>query len=76
MNALKGIILHMKGMVRWILVALLILAGAYILVDHGEHLVPYLPFAFLSGCLFMHMFMHRGHGHTDHGDMNQSDEEK
>ncbi|OGG59776.1 hypothetical protein A2765_04275 [Candidatus Kaiserbacteria bacterium RIFCSPHIGHO2_01_FULL_56_24] len=66
----------MKDTVRWILVALLILAGGYILVDHGEHLVPYLPFAFLSGCLFMHMFMHRGHGHGGHGDMDQTHKEK
>jgi len=66
----------MKDTVRWILVTLLILTGGYILVDHGQHLAPYLPFAFLLGCLFMHIFLHRGHGHGDHGDMHQPDKEK
>lgn len=58
----------MKDRVRWILVTLLVLTGGYILVDHGQHLAPYLPFAFLLGCLFMHIFLHRGHGdHSGHG---------
>ncbi|MEK7509092.1 MAG: DUF2933 domain-containing protein [Patescibacteria group bacterium] len=64
------------SMVRLILIALLVLAGGYIVADHGEHLAPYLPFAFLLGCLFMHLFMHHGHGHSDHEDMDQMHKEK
>lgn len=57
--------------IRWILVLLLIIAGLYIVVDHGQHIASYLPFAFLLGCLFTHLFMHRGHSHDDHKPSNQ-----
>ena len=48
--------------IRWTLVALLVLAGGYVFIDHGQHAARYLPLAFLLGCLFMHLFMHGGHG--------------
>lgn len=48
--------------IRWVLIGLLVIIGIYLIIDHGRHLLPYLPFAFLFGCLFMHMFMHGGHG--------------
>ncbi|MEK7165807.1 MAG: DUF2933 domain-containing protein [Patescibacteria group bacterium] len=47
---------------RYILIGLLVVIGIYLVVDHGQHLAPYLPFAFLLGCLFMHIFMHGSHG--------------
>lgn len=53
--------------IRYILIGLLVIAGVYLIVDHGQHLLPYLPFTFLLGCFFMHMFMHGGHGGHDHG---------
>ena len=49
--------------VRWVLIGLLAVSGLYLVADHGQHLAPYLPFAFLLGCLFMHLFGHGGHGH-------------
>jgi len=53
----------------WVLVALLILAGAYLVVDHWQHIAPYSIFAFLLGCLAMHLFMHHGHGgQHEHGE--------
>jgi hypothetical protein len=53
--------------IRWVLIGLLIVAGIYLIVDHGQHITSYLPFVFLSGCLFMHLFMHGGHGsHYEH----------
>lgn len=58
--------------VRWILIALLIAAGIYLIADHGQHIGPYLPFVFLSGCLFMHLFGHGGHGH--HGDHDKPEQ--
>ena len=48
--------------IRWVLIGLLVIIGLYLVIDHGQPLVPYLPFAFLLGCLFMHLFMHGGHG--------------
>ncbi|MBI4068035.1 DUF2933 domain-containing protein [Candidatus Kaiserbacteria bacterium] len=55
--------------IRWVLIGLLVIIGAYIAFDHGQHLVPYLPLAFLLGCLFMHLFGHGGHG--GHGGHDQ-----
>lgn len=48
--------------VRYVLIGLLIIVGLYLVVDHGQHIAPYLPFAFLLGCLFMHLFGHGSHG--------------
>lgn len=54
--------------IRWLLIALLVIAGLYLVADHGQHLIPYLPFAFLLGCLVMHLFMHGSHGDQNNGD--------
>lgn len=55
--------------IRWVLIGLIIIAGIYLIADHGQHILPYLPFTFLLGCLFMHLFGHGGHhgGHGSHG---------
>lgn len=50
--------------IRYVLIGLVVVTGLYLLIDHGQHIAPYLPFAFLLGCLFMHLFMHGAH----HGD--------
>ncbi len=50
---------------RYLIIILLAVAGLYIALDHGQHLVPYLPFAFLLGCFFMHTFMHGGHNNHE-----------
>lgn len=55
--------------IRWVLIGLLVIAWMYLIADHGQHITPYLPFAFLLGCLFMHLFGHGGHGH--HGDRDK-----
>ncbi|HEY4515860.1 MAG TPA: DUF2933 domain-containing protein [Candidatus Paceibacterota bacterium] len=57
--------------IRSILITLLIIVGLYLVIDHGQHLVPYLPFAFLLGCFSMHLFMHHGHGRHHNHDSNQ-----
>lgn len=59
--------------VRWVLVGLLIVIGIYLIADHGEHLAPYLPFAFLLGMLAMHLFGHGGHGGHDHSGETRKD---
>ena len=60
--------------VRYVLSALLVIAGLYLLIDHGQHLVPYFPFVFLLGCLFMHLFMHGSHG--EHGSHNHGEHDQ
>ncbi|OGG50434.1 hypothetical protein A2704_05870 [Candidatus Kaiserbacteria bacterium RIFCSPHIGHO2_01_FULL_54_36b] len=62
--------------VRWVLIGLLVITGVYLVIDHGQHLAPYLPFAFLLGCLFMHLFghgSHDAHDHRDHGEHPKKD---
>ena len=36
-------------------------ALAYILTDHREHVLGWLPYAILLACPLMHLFMHHGH---------------
>lgn len=62
---------------RTILIGALVVAGLYLLINHNEHVVPYLPFTFFLGCLFMHMFMHGNHagneGNTHHDHMKRDE---
>ena len=60
--------------IRWVLIIFLVITGLYLLIDHGQHLIPYLPFTFLLGCLVMHLFMHGSHG--GHGDDSSPDRQK
>lgn len=48
----------------WILAAL---AASYVLIAHRVHALEWLPFALLLACPLMHIFMHGGHGHREHG---------
>jgi len=62
---------------RPVLIVLLVIAGIYLIVDHGQHVLPFLPLTFLLGCFFMHLFMHGGHGsHGGHGNKNGQVEDK
>ena len=54
--------------VRWALIGLTVIALLYLTVNHGVHLLAYLPLAFLLGCLLMHMFMHGSHGSQSGGE--------
>ena len=47
-------------------------ASYFLLVEHREHLLAFLPYAILLACPFMHLFMHHGHGH--HGVQSQEKE--
>lgn len=57
--------------VRWVLVGLVVIVGAYLIIDHGQHIAPYFPFVFLLGCLFMHVFLHGSHG--THGERHDDE---
>jgi hypothetical protein len=51
--------------------ATLALIGAalyFLLVEHGAHTLPYLPFLILLMCPLMHLFMHKSHGVHGHED--------
>ncbi len=37
----------------------------FLVIEHGEHLFPYLPYLILLLCPFMHFFMHGSHSHGD-----------
>jgi hypothetical protein len=58
-------------------------AGYFLLVDHAEHVFPFLPYLFLLLCPLIHLFMHGNHQHGDqtqhadqasHGDHGQEAE--
>lgn len=52
------------------LVVFLAVAGYFLWTEHRAHTITALPYVLLGGCLVMHFFMHRGHGHGDHGEGN------
>lgn len=47
------------------LVGFLAVAGYFLWAEHSAHVVAYLPWILVGGCVLMHFFMH--HGHKDHG---------
>ena len=51
-----------------------IIAGALLFTEHRAHVLGYLIWLPLFACLFMHMFMHHGHG--GHGDHDQQSSER
>lgn len=49
----------------------------FLVIEHGEHLFPYLPYLILLLCPFMHFFMHGSHGHkSEHDDLKSDDYER
>ncbi|MBI3383456.1 MAG: DUF2933 domain-containing protein [Burkholderiales bacterium] len=42
-------------------------AGYFLWTEHRAHLAGALPFVLLLACPLMHVFMHHGHGHGQHG---------
>ena len=52
---------------KQVLVLFAIIAGFFLVLEHGAHAIPYLPWLFLLACPFMHIFMHHGHAGHNHG---------
>ncbi len=51
------------SLVLWTVIALV----AYVvIIEHGNHVLDFLPYALLLVCPLMHVFMHRRHGHHAH----------
>lgn len=46
-------------------IALLAIAGFFLVIEHSVHLYGLLPYALLLSCPLLHLFMHRGHGQDD-----------
>ncbi len=61
-----------KGMAALGLIAA---ASYFLLVEHREHVLPFLPYLILLACPLMHLFMHHGHGHQG-SDLDGKDEAK
>lgn len=57
---------------KWVLIAFTAIAGYFLITEHRAHVIEYLPVALLFGCMFLHKFMHGGHG--QHGSRGQSRE--
>jgi len=60
-------------------VATIFLIGAalyFIFVEHGEHVLPYLPFLIILLCPLMHIFMHKSHGGHSHEKHRHHDAEE
>ena len=51
---------------KLVFIAFALIGGFFLIAEHQAHVLPYLPWLFLGGCFFMHMFMHKGHGHGGH----------
>ncbi len=47
---------------RTLIGAALLVMSFYLLTEHRAHLFGALPYLLLLACLFIHLFMHRGHG--------------
>ena len=59
------------------LIVFLVIAAFFLIAEHRAHLVawlPYWPYLLLLACPFMHLFMHGGHGHGNHGSSEASSE--
>lgn len=50
-----------------VLIGFLAIGGYFLIMEHGAHIIPFLPWLLLLACPLMHLFMHGGHG-GHHGD--------
>ncbi len=58
------------------LAVFLIAAGYFLIAEHRAHVIQWLPWVLILGCVFMHLFMHGGHGHGGGHDDNDRPERK
>jgi hypothetical protein len=50
---------------RWAFWGFALVAGYFLLTEHGAHLFSVLPYLLLAACPLMHFFHHGGHGHHE-----------
>lgn len=51
-----------------VFIGFLLVIGFFLWQEHQAHLLGVLPYLLLLLCPAMHLFMHRGHGGSHHGD--------
>lgn len=56
--------------IKLVLYASIGIIAYFLVTEHRAHLAGFLPYSLLFLCLFMHFFMHGGHG--SHGGDNNS----
>ena len=61
----------MDRYVRWIFWIFAAIGAYYLVTEHREHLIDYLPYVLLIACPLMHMF---GHGHRHGGNRHEREE--
>lgn len=54
--------------IKFVLYATIGIIVYFLITEHLAHLAGFLPFSLLFICIFMHLFMHGGHG--EHGGSN------
>lgn len=47
---------------RFVPVALALIGGGLLALEHWVHVLPFLPWLFLAACPLMHLVMHHGRG--------------
>jgi len=54
---------------------LIAIATYFLLIEHREHIFPFLPYLLVLACPLMHLFMHGGHhhGNNDQNDLSKDD---
>jgi hypothetical protein len=57
-----------------VLLAFLAIGGFLLFSEHRAHVLGALIYVLPFACIFMHMFMHGGHGHGGHGSHRNTDE--
>jgi hypothetical protein len=57
-------------------IALVGTALYFLLVEHGPHVLPYVPFLVILLCPLMHLFMHKDHSAHDHGQKKEESAEE
>lgn len=67
---MRGFLFSKTGLV---LIGFLGVAGYFLWTEHQAHVITFLPFLLLGGCILMHVFMHGGHGHGGHDGHNGGD---
>lgn len=56
----------MRGMINWVFIGFILIAGFFLLAEHRAHVFGVLPFALLALCPLLHLFGHGEHGGHGH----------
>ena len=60
----------------WAALALIAAVTYFLVLEHGQHMLQFLPYLILLLCPLMHVFMHCSHGKHGHDHSHAPDEKK